>query len=225
MVKNKHLLLVLGIISTALLYGCQTEINCTETLIWRYNNLKSISFQPNRIHIANNNYCGYNLYIKQWSPLPMAVRFDDDFLNGQVFQIKDTFFLMSSKGIISPFIFWNSIVPNEYSVKTTVISRYIEDNFKEGKSNDFDFTFSRDTLFSYNLDTIQRLRMKNFNRYHEDANLVLVISKKYGIEGIYISTNKSDGESKELIFTSEGNIYFKTIPNAVMFDPKHMSLD
>jgi hypothetical protein len=225
MVRNKHLLLVIGILSVLILYDCQTEVNCTEILSWKKNNLKSINFQPNKIHIADKYYCGYNLYIKQWSPLPMAVRFDDDFLNGQVFQINDTLFLMSSKGIISPFVFWNSIIPNEYSVKTTVISRYIEDNFKEGKPRDFDFTFSRDTLFLYNSDTIQRLRMKNFNRYYKDANLVLVISKKYGIEGIYLSTNKSDGGSEELIFTSEGNIYFKTIPSAVMFDPKHMSLD
>lgn len=204
-------------------YSCQSE-NCNDTLSWTHKNLKGVLFQPTRVGVGNTTYCGYDFYLKQWSGLPMAVRFDDDFLKGEVFSIGDTLFLKSSKNVISPFIFWSKTIPEEYSVKTTVISRYIEDDFKEGKSQDFDFTFSRDTLFSFNGDILQRLRMKNFNRYN-GASLVLVINKRLGVEGVYISTNKSDGENEELIFSSEGNIYFKTIPNAVIFDPKRMSIE
>jgi hypothetical protein len=203
--------------------NCQSE-NCDNTLSWTPKKLKGILFQPTRVLVGSATYCGYDFYLKQWSGLPMAVRFDDDFLKGEIFQVGDTLFLKSSKNIISPFIFWNKTIQEEYSVKTTVISRYIEDDFKEGKSQDFDFMFSRDTLFSFNGDTLQRLRMKNFNRYN-GASLVLVINKRLGVEGVYISTNKSDGESEELIFSSEGNIYLATIPNAVMFDPKRMSIE
>lgn len=212
-----YLLLVLSFLS------CHTD-SCSEGLMWRNKNLRSISFKPKQVFITDKKYCGYDFSLKQWSPLPMAVRIDNDFLKGEVFQIKDTLFLKSSIGKISPFILWDTIIPTEYSVKTTVISRYIEDNFKEGRPNDFDFIFSRDTLFSHNSDTIQRLRIKNFNRYN-GASLVMVINKKYGIEGVYISMGKAEEDSHELIFTLEGNIYWQTIPNALMFDPKHMSLE
>lgn len=203
--------------------NCQSE-HCKETLSWTNQHLKGVLFQPKQVRVGNDIYCGYDFYLKQWSGLPMAVRIDDDFLKGEIFKIGDTLFLKSAKNIISPFIFWNETIQEEYSVKTTVISRYIEDNFKEGKTQDFDFTFSRDTLFYTKTDTIQRLRMKNFNRYHR-ASLVLVINKRQGVEGLYISTEKSKDGSEELIFTSEGNIYFETIPNAIMFDPKRMSIE
>lgn len=222
MVKTRYFLRIVSPLLLVVFNNCHSE-NCKETLSWTHKNLKGILFEPTQVRVGATTYCGYDFYLKQWSGLPMAVRFDDDFLKGEIFQVGDTLFLKSSKNIISPFIFWNKTIQEEYSVKATVISRYIEDNFKEGKPQDFDFTFSRDTLFSFNVDTIQRLRMKNFNRYN-GASLVLVINRKLGVEGVYISTNKSDGESEELIFTSEGNIYFETIPNAVMFDPKHMSI-
>ena len=225
MVVNKLIVIFFAVLW---LISCQ-PIDCIEGLVWKDNNLKSLSIQPKIVSYLNTNYCGYSLDInRKWcGPLEMAVRFEDSFLKGDIFQKGDTVFLKSDNGKVSPLVFWTPNVPQEYIVNSLVTSRKIDDDFKKGYPFEFNYKVSRDTIFTCDSIDIQRIRIKNFQRIH-DAGLVLVVSKSRGIEGIYASTNKGrivthDNRTDidhELIFVSDGNIYLKTIPFAEIYDPK-----
>ena len=229
MVKNKFILLLF---SAALYLSCQST-DCIESLIWKDNNLKSLSIQPKIVSYLNTNYCGYSLDInRKWcGPMEMTVRFEDSFLKGDIFQKGDTVFLKSDNGKVSPLAFWTADVPQEYMVNSLVTSRKIDDDFKKGYPFEFNYKVSRDTIFNRDAVDIQRIRINNFQRIH-NTGLVLVISKDKGIVGIYASTNKGKivtHENRkdidhELIFVSDGNIYLETIPFAKIYDPKTMQL-
>ena len=229
MVKSKFIALFLPIFW---LTSCQST-DCTEGLLWKNNNLKSVLLQPKIVTYLGNNYCGFSLDInRKWcGPMEMAVRFEDSFLKGDIFQKDDTIFLKSDNGKVSPLVFWTPDVPQEYMVNSLVTSRKIDDNFQKGYPFEFNYKVSRDTIFTCDSVDIQRIRINNFQRYH-GSGLVLVVSKSKGIEGIYISTNKGkiifyDNEQHiddELIFVSDGNIYLETIPFAKVYDPKTMDM-
>ena len=229
MVKNKFILLLFP---AALYLSCQSN-DCINSLMWTNNNLKSLSLQPKTVRYLGENYCGYSLDInRKWcGSMEMAVRFEDSFLKGDIFQKGDTIFLKSDNGKVSALAFWTPDVPAEYMVNSLVISRKIDDDFKEGYPFEFNYKVSRDTIFNYNSVDMQRIRIINFQRFHS-SGLVLVISKHKGIEGIYASTNKGkivthDNRKDidhELIFVSDGNIYLETIPFAQIYDPKTMRM-
>lgn len=227
---NKFITLLFPVLC---LISCQPT-DCIENLAWKDNNLKSLSIQPKIISYLGKNYCGYSLDINsKWcGPLEMAVRFEDSFLKGDIFQKGDTIFLKSDNGKVSPLVFWTPNAPEEYTVNSLVTSRKIDDDFKKGYSFEFNYKVSRDTIFNHDSIDIQRIRINNFQRIH-NAGLVLVLSKNRGIEGIYASNHKSkvvtydskDYTLDEFIYVFDGNIYLETIPFAKIYDPKTMQLD